>query len=1196
MLQVLHPIRYTSLHENSPDADLNKKPQRFSTLLLDHGEQELQDWGVIASSRRKTSSKTNQGASNVSSSSLRSLKDERNYSEASNSITRNKSLPSMSLKKKQSSSKGERDPSTNMKSIRGRLHLCSKSIVFEPEDVLRGIIRIPFEKMTISSKKSIGSGFSSATLDTHAYTSGGSMSFSQNSSESFSERTVTLQTKRYTVMKKNNKIAPYETYDKRVSFTFTFQHSSNQSFLELFEKIYNLSQEQLEDVIKPMCDRPFDPSNLVHLNEVPQTVNLRAFALGPFPLVKKAGCVIVTDQRLYFQPFNGVYSEMAAKATSWCLDEVVAFARRYHGLKDEALEIFFQRGPSVLLAFEGYRNREEVLRLLPTSRNVQGMTIPVLCHTDRSFLQLVVDAWRSGTIDNFDYLLALNSAGGRSLLDLSRYPVFPWVLSDYENDQLDLSSALTADSLDRESCFKIFRDLTKPIGALNKERLENFKARWKNMQEDMGHAFLYGTHYSAPGYCLYYLVRTMPEQMLCLQNGKYDAPDRLFHSIEQCFSSLLINPADLKESIPQFYDPKSGVDILLNLRGLQLGVTQTGIIIDDVKLPKWAKSPKEFLKMNRKALESEYCTALLPSWIDLIFGIKSRGELAFKSDNLFHPTAYLSPKDLDEMETESEKMQAELQATEFGICPDVLFSGQHPTKNDNNIPTSAFIASNNERSLVFHDKDIGARISSQSEENNKMFDNVQPTQQATAAGVDIVQRSSETVNTDEVTHDTMIEIDPSDFRNDDETSVNTSTRNILLSGSGVSTKNTNIIKQNTKEIEPDDSRVSSPSSDKPQDGNMMENGWRLKSIARKEIHGGEVSGCHLSAGEPGSITTTSLDGGLMVHLLPSSRTTERRTFSSNGRNPSPMETDPDSNDQLQFHTFRSHQSSDPLSCLHVISDGIGSSIAFAGGHDDVIIAYGINSACGLASVYAHRDTVTGLVLVQVPFVSDGLSTHIMISSSSDATVKLWKVTVSDGETVRIGKEPFVELYEAESPIDCVDAVYIPEVGLMIAAGGSGGSLIVWLWTVDGGKTILYQEYMKPGKDPCSCLKWSKNGEIILFAGFQNGRISSFSFKHDGMYPVSTLSLGSAITCLQMLPFCPFVFMGCADGGFRILPFATVGHFDDANPIVWNSVNGPSSPGITSLSVIPSEGRENGYTISTGASDGSVAVFSIEKML
>ena len=35
--------------------------------------------------------------------------------------------------------------------------------------------------------------------------------------------------------------------------------------------------------------------------------------------------------------------------------------------------------------------------------------------------------------------------------------------------------------------------------------------------------------------------------MLCLQNGKFDAPDRLFHSVGATWENVLTNPSDVKE-------------------------------------------------------------------------------------------------------------------------------------------------------------------------------------------------------------------------------------------------------------------------------------------------------------------------------------------------------------------------------------------------------------------------------------------------------------------------------------------------------------------------------------------------------------------------------------------------------------------------------------------------------------------------
>ncbi|GFH08813.1 BEACH domain-containing protein, partial [Haematococcus lacustris] len=113
----------------------------------------------------------------------------------------------------------------------------------------------------------------------------------------------------------------------------------------------------------------------------------------------------------------------------------------------------------------------------------------------------------------------------RSFNDLAQWPVFPWVLANYVTSHLDLNDPAN------------FRDLSKPVGALNPARLKDFKKRFRDMPHDSFQEgdvppFLYGTHYSTPGYVMYWLLRAAPAHMLRLQNGRFDAADRLFLSVQ----------------------------------------------------------------------------------------------------------------------------------------------------------------------------------------------------------------------------------------------------------------------------------------------------------------------------------------------------------------------------------------------------------------------------------------------------------------------------------------------------------------------------------------------------------------------------------------------------------------------------------------------------------------------------------------
>lgn len=73
--------------------------------------------------------------------------------------------------------------------------------------------------------------------------------------------------------------------------------------------------------------------------------------------------------------------------------------------------------------------------------------------------------WQNGEISNFQYLMHLNTLAGRGYSDLTQYPVFPWVLADYESEEVDLLNPNT------------FRKLDKPMGCQTLEGEEEFKRR-----------------------------------------------------------------------------------------------------------------------------------------------------------------------------------------------------------------------------------------------------------------------------------------------------------------------------------------------------------------------------------------------------------------------------------------------------------------------------------------------------------------------------------------------------------------------------------------------------------------------------------------------------------------------------------------------------------------------------------------------
>jgi hypothetical protein len=101
--------------------------------------------------------------------------------------------------------------------------------------------------------------------------------------------------------------------------------------------------------------------------------------------------------------------------------------------------------------------------------------------------------------------------------------------------------------------------------------------------------------------------------------------------------------------IELFYCP----DFLRNSNRFDLGVMQNNERLDDVVLPPWAKTPEDFIRIHREALESEYVSMNLPDWIDLIFGYKQTGKAAEKAYNLFYYLTYEGTVDIESIKVHS---------------------------------------------------------------------------------------------------------------------------------------------------------------------------------------------------------------------------------------------------------------------------------------------------------------------------------------------------------------------------------------------------------------------------------------------------------------------------------------------------------------------------------------------------------------
>lgn len=229
-------------------------------------------------------------------------------------------------------------------------------------------------------------------------------------------------------------------------------------------------------------------------------VNMSIKALLITPCIVMPGNVSITNAELYFEAdedcpeYKSLDRQMMHLCENlhgkWYFSEMRAIFNRKYMTRNAALEIFLASRTSVMFAFSDYQTMKKVVKVLPRV----GVGIKYgISQTRRASLmtpkQLMRNAnmtqkWQKREVSNFEYIMFLNTIAGRTYNDLNQYPVFPWILTNYESEDIDLNAPSN------------YRDLSKPIGALNPSRKEFFQDRYETWDVPGIPPFHYGTHYS----------------------------------------------------------------------------------------------------------------------------------------------------------------------------------------------------------------------------------------------------------------------------------------------------------------------------------------------------------------------------------------------------------------------------------------------------------------------------------------------------------------------------------------------------------------------------------------------------------------------------------------------------------------------------------------------------------------------------
>ena len=375
----------------------------------------------------------------------------------------------------------------------------------------------------------------------------------------------------------------------------------------------------------------------------------------------------------------------------------IIFIRRFYFLKN-SIEIFTKKNKMYFFTFESENFCNEIilkiLNYFPQKiievfdTNKQNKIAYIfnskLNNENLNYLEYKIYQWKINKISNFEMLNFLNIFSNRSYNDLTQYPIFPWIITNFininEKNEIKTSEFnKNADSnYNYNESIKIGRNFEIPVGMFElteksikrkKFFIENYN---KNKYKDFN--YFYDNNYSNINIVSEYLIRLYPFYIIF--NNIYNKENInknnniIFTSIQKAFLNAIESENDLREMIPEFfYMP----EILMNINNLSLN---NNILLENVVLPDWCENNAyKFIYNMRKYLEFNEISNKIIHWFDLIFG---EAQQSIELNNIFYPTSY----DFFDIEKYKEKKIRNFLFKKYnnGVCPNKIINKNFPKK------------------------------------------------------------------------------------------------------------------------------------------------------------------------------------------------------------------------------------------------------------------------------------------------------------------------------------------------------------------------------------------------------------------------------------------------------------------------------------------------------------------------------------